>query len=144
MISPKVTYLVARFLIASVFVGFGAEHLLAAAQVLPGRALPGVPWMLLYAFEMLAGLAIMLGWQSGRLAFLMSAIIAVDAFATHPFWKYQGPAQHDQMLHFLKNLSVIGGLLLVSWLESTRLQVLEPDVQTGLPADPSPSREEQG
>jgi putative oxidoreductase len=144
MMSPKVTYLVARFLIASVFVGFGAEHLLAAAQVLPGRALPSAPWMLLYAFEMLAGLAIMLGWQSGRLAFLMAAIIAVDAFAAHPFWKYQGPAQHDQMLHFLKNLSVIGGLLLVSWIESSRLEVLEPEADAGLSADPGASREEQG
>ena len=144
MISPKVTYLVARFLIASVFVGFGAEHLLAAAQVLPGRALPGAPWMLLHVFEMLAGLAIMLGWQSGRLAFLMSAIIAVDAFAAHPFWKYQGHAQHDQMLHFLKNLSVIGGLLLVSWIESSRLPLLEPEQQAGVSTDPASSREEHG
>jgi putative oxidoreductase len=143
MMSPKVTYLVARFLIASVFVGLGAEHLLSAAQVLPGRTMPGTPRMLLYAFEMLAGIAIMLGWQSGRLAFLMSAILAVDAFAAHPFWKYQGPAQHDQMLHFLKNLSVIGGLLLVSWIESSRLQVLEPEGGAGLSTDPSSSREDQ-
>jgi putative oxidoreductase len=142
--SPKVTYLVARFLIASVFVGFGIEHLLAAAQVLPGRALPSVPRMLLNAFEMLAGIAIMLGWQSGRLSFLMAAIVAVDAFATHPFWKYHGTAQHDQMLHFLKNLSVIGGLLLVSWIESSRLPVLESDEHVDLPVEPAPSRDKQG
>ena len=141
--SPKVTYLVARFLIASVFVGFGAEHLLAAAQVLPGRAVPSTPWMLLYAFEMLAGIAIMLGWQSGRLAFLMSVIIAVDAFATHPFWRYQGSAQHDQMLHFLKNLSVIGGLLLVSWIESCRPPLVESHEYPELPQDPTPSSDER-
>ena len=143
MISPKVTYLVARFLIASVFVGFGAEHLLAAAQVLPGRAVPSLPWMLLYGFEMLAGIAIILGWQSARLAFLMSVIIAVDAFATHPFWRYQGSAQHDQMLHFLKNFSVIGGLLLVSWIESSRPPVLDSDEHPEMPHDPAPNTEER-
>jgi putative oxidoreductase len=143
MMSPKVTYLVARFLIASVFVGFGAEHLLAAAQILPGRAVPSLPWMLLFAFEMLAGIAIMLGWQSGRLAFLMAAILAVDAFATHPFWKYQGTAQHDQMLHFLKNLSVIGGLLLVSWIEGSHLVVQDSDEHADLSRDAAATGEEQ-
>jgi putative oxidoreductase len=143
MMSPKVTYLVARFLIASVFVGFGAEHLLAAAQILPGRAVPSLPWMLLFAFEMLAGIAIMVGWQSGRLAFLMAAILAVDAFATHPFWKYQGAAQHDQILHFLKNLSVIGGLLLVSWIESSQHLVPDPHEHADLSPDTAATSEDQ-
>ena len=135
--SPKVTYLVARFLIASIFVGLGAEQLLAAAQVLPGRPVPTVPWMFYFGFQMLAGMAIMLGFQPGRIAVLMSVTIAVDAFATHAFWKHQGTAQHDQMLHFLKDLSVVGGLLLVSWIESTRPVPMEPDEHPEMSVDPT-------
>lgn len=118
--TPKVTYVVARVLIASFFVGLGARHLLADAQVLPGRS-PNVSWILFHSFEMLAGIAIMAGWQAGRLAFLMSVIMAVDAFGSHPFWRFRGAEQYGELLSFLKNLSVIGGLILVSWIESIRL-----------------------
>jgi len=29
----------------------------------------------------------------------------------HGFWGYQGPEMHQQMIQFLKNLSIGGGLL---------------------------------
>lgn len=115
-------YLVARALIAVVFIGLGAERLLTKAGLLTGREVPGAAGVGFSLFELLVGCAIAAGWQAGRLALLMAAFLVVDAFAAHPFWKFEGAAQHDQLLHFLKNLSVIGGLLLIFHVESARRQ----------------------
>lgn len=117
--TPRATYVVARVLIASTFVGFGLERLLGAAHVLPGRGTPSTLWILFYAFQMLAGIILMIGWQTGRIAIVMSVLMAIDAFVAHPFWHFSGAVQQEQLQHFLKNFAVIGGLLLVSWIEET-------------------------
>jgi hypothetical protein len=31
----------------------------------------------------------------------------------HPFWKLEGQAQQEQMIHFMKNLSMIGAMLFI-------------------------------
>jgi putative oxidoreductase len=113
--NPKVTYIVARVLIASTFVGFGLERLIAATMLGQGR--PSALWMLFYVFQMLAGIILMVGWQTGRIAIVMSVLMAIDAFTAHPFWNFGGAEQQQQLQHFLKNFAVIGGLLLVSWIE---------------------------
>ena len=112
--NPKLLPVLARVLVASVFVGLGAERLLTAAGWLSGRAPVGLGAIAFSVFELLAGLAIMAGWHVGKLALLMAAFLAVDAFASHPFWNYTGGQQHGQLLHFLKNFSSIGGLLILS------------------------------
>jgi putative oxidoreductase len=114
-----VPYVAARILIAAVFAGLGAERLLVAAGALTGRKPPGLAGLAFSGFELLAGLAIMIGWQAGRLALLLAVMLTVDAIVAHPFWLHEGVTQHDQLLHFLKNFSIVGGLLLLSWHEST-------------------------
>jgi putative oxidoreductase len=113
-------YVVSRMLVASVFVGLGAERLLVKAGVLNGRVPPAAAGVALSIFELLAGIAIMIGWQAGRFSLLLGVFLAVDAFMAHPFWAYGGVEQHDQLLHFLKNIAIIGGLLLLSWTEAAR------------------------
>lgn len=117
--NPRLLYVLARVLVASVFVGIGTERLLSAAGVLSGRSVGSTGSIILSCFELLAGVAIMAGWQVGRIALLLAVFLAVDAFLTHPFWRYDGLEQHGQLLNFLKNLSSIGGLLLLSWIETT-------------------------
>jgi len=118
--NQPVPYVVSRMLVASVFVGLGAERLLVKAGVLNGRVPPGAAGIALSIFELLAGIAIMAGWQAGRLSLMLGVFLAVDAFMAHPFWTYGGVEQHDQLLHFLKNIAIIGGLLLLSWTEAAR------------------------
>ena len=57
--SPRVTYVVARVLIASAFLGFGLEPLLGAAGILPGRGTPTKAWLCFYGFQALAGILLM-------------------------------------------------------------------------------------
>ena len=115
-----IPYVVARILLASVFVGLGAERLLVKAGILNGRVPPGFAGIAFSTFEVLAGIAIMNGWQASRLALLLGVFLVVDAFVAHPFWNHGGAEQHEQLLHFLKNLAIIGGFFLLSWTEAER------------------------
>ncbi len=114
-------YVSARVLSSSVFVGLGLERLLTATGVVGGGAAPaGAGAVAFGVFELVAGLMILLGWQLRPVALLMAAFLVVDAFLSHRFWRYAGVEQHEQLLHFLKNASIVGGLLLLSWVESVR------------------------
>jgi putative oxidoreductase len=112
--NPRILPVLARILVACVFVVLGAERLLAAGGWLSGRTPIGTGGIVFSVFELLAGLAIMAGWQAGKLALVMAAFLLVDAFASHPFWNYSGGQQQGQLLHFLKNFSSIGALLILS------------------------------
>jgi putative oxidoreductase len=54
----------------------------------------------------------------------------------HDFWTYEGAAAQNQMQHFMKNLSIMGGLLFVlgtgsgccsidAWLRNSRAKASE-------------------
>lgn len=112
--------ILARILIPSVFVGLGLERLLIAAGLMAGPPVSAGA-VAFSAFELAAGLAIMIGWQVRWVAALLAVFIVVDAFVAHPFWAFAGGAErHGQLLHFLKNFSTLGGLLLLVWLGSGR------------------------
>lgn len=113
-------FVLARILIASVFIGLGAERLLTASSLLGGH-LSSNPMVWGFAiFEFGAGLAIAFGWQARWVGLLMAIFLAADAWLSHPFWLHSGPALHGQLLHFLKNVSAIGGLLMLAWAETLR------------------------
>jgi putative oxidoreductase len=102
----------ARILIPSVFVGLGLERLLIGAGMVAGPPVSAGA-IVFSAFELIAGLLVMLGWKVPWIAGLLAAFILVDAFVAHPFWTYPVAERHGQLLHFLKNLSTLGGLLLL-------------------------------
>jgi putative oxidoreductase len=106
---------ISRVLIPSVFVGLGVERLLIGGGVLAGGPV-STGTMVFSAFELLAGLLVMLGWQVRWVASLLALFILIDAFLAHAFWTYPIAERHGQLLHFLKNLSTLGGLLLLAWL----------------------------
>lgn len=105
----------ARVLLASVFIVLGGVRLLGAAGIGPlaGTALSNGA-LLFSAFELVVGLLIAFGWQVRWLALLMAAFLIADALLSHPFWRFSGAAQHAQLLHFFKNLSAVGGLVLLA------------------------------
>lgn len=109
-------FVAARVLIPAVFVGLGLERLLVAAGVLAGGPLSAGA-VVLGAFELVAGLLVMLGWKVRWVAGLLALFILADAFAAHPFWRYAAAERHAQLLHFLKNLSTLGGLVLLVWMD---------------------------
>jgi putative oxidoreductase len=110
-------FIAARVLIPSVFVGLGLERLLVGAGVLAGAPVSAGA-VVFSAFELIAGLLVMLGWKIRWVASLLALFILVDAFLAHVFWTYPAAEQHGQLLHFLKNLSTLGGLVLLASLDA--------------------------
>ena len=108
----------ARILIPSVFVGLGLERLLVGAGILAGGPVSAGA-LAFSAFELIAGLLVMLGWKVRWVASLLALFIVVDAFLAHAFWTYPIAERHGQLLHFLKNLSTLGGLVLLAWLDDS-------------------------
>src|SRR5947209_6118552 len=64
-------------------------------------------------FELGGGLSVLLGYFArwGAAALLVFLILA--SFMFHHFWTFQGMERQNQMIHFLKNVAIAGGLLLV-------------------------------
>jgi uncharacterized membrane protein YphA (DoxX/SURF4 family) len=52
-----------------------------------------------------------LGARTGAVLLILFTIAATWYF--HPFWTMEGPARQDNMIQALKNLSLIGGLLVI-------------------------------
>lgn len=112
-------FIAARILIPIVFVGLGLERLLIAGGVLAGPPVSAGA-VAFSVFELVAGLLVMVGWKVRWVAGLLALFVIVDAFLAHAFWTYPAEQRHGQLLHFLKNFSTLGGLLLLVWLDGKR------------------------
>lgn len=100
----------ARWLMASVFLVIGGYRL--------WQALHGVPTsnttLGFSVAELVLGIAIAAGWRLRAMALLAALLVLVDAAMSHRFWLLQGAAQGAQLLHFMKNIGLAGGLLLLA------------------------------
>jgi putative oxidoreductase len=109
-------FVTARVLIASVFVGLGLERIVTML----GGGTFSIGAFAFSAFEAVAGVLIMIGWRVSIVAPVMALFLLVDALMSHPFWAVSAPDFHGQWLHFLKNMSAIGGLLLLATVSRPR------------------------
>lgn len=105
-----------RVMVASVFIVMGTYRLLAAYH---GAPTPGST-LVFSSVEALLGLLIATGWKLRWTAILAALLMAVDAVMSHPFWSLQGAERAPQLLHFMKNVGLIGGLVLLAGLPTHR------------------------
>ncbi len=100
-----------RFLLALLFLlsglgklgAYGSTAAYMSATGVPGALLPAV-----IATEVLGGLAIVLGWKTRVVAFLLAGFSLLTAVTFH-----NKLADQTQMIMFFKNLSIAGGFLLL-------------------------------
>lgn len=79
-----------------------------------GLPLPGVLTALALALEIVAGVALILGYRTRWAALALAAFTLAAAFLFHNFWSMPEQAQVMQQIMFLKNLAIAGGLLMVA------------------------------
>lgn len=79
--------------------------------------------------EVAGGLFIALNIGTRFFAFVLVLFVAVTTFYFHNFWDLTGADRINNMIHALKNLSLIGGLLVIAGYP--RRVVLEDDRYTG-------------
>src|SRR5213592_564769 len=86
-----------------------------ARQPTMSRIEPPISMMIAITIEIGGSILLIVGWRARWAAWLLVLFVAIAAFAAHRFWELTDPGQfNNQMNHFLKNLSLIGGLLYVA------------------------------
>jgi putative oxidoreductase len=114
-----ITTLAGRILIAVIFLisgffkvgGYAQIVGYAAAMHLPA---PGVAIAVAAAVELACGLAILAGFKTRFAAWLLFLYLIPVTYVFHNFWAVQGQEQQMQMVNFLKNVAIMGGLLVLS------------------------------
>jgi len=64
--------------------------------------------------ELACGLAILIGFQTRIAAWLLFLYLLPVTFIFHNFWAMQGAEQQQNMIDFLKNVSIMGGLVILA------------------------------
>jgi len=110
--------LVGRVLLALMFVlaGFGKiTDFAGTAGYMASTGLPmaNVLLVLTIAVEFGGGLALMAGWKARWAALALAGFTVLATVIFHNFWALPPEARMMQQLMFLKNVAVIGGLLMV-------------------------------
>jgi len=112
------TVLLGRVLFGLIFILSGLNHFskgtiaLADSQGVPLASL-AVPASGIIA--LVGGLSFMLGYRSRIGAWMIVLFLVPVTFAMHKIWVVADPAiARDQMVHFMKNLSMLGGALLMT------------------------------
>jgi putative oxidoreductase len=111
--------LIARILLALLFLVSALRSLGAVAGTAGYLSRLGVPMSEVMAWcviivEIVGSGMLIVGWRTRLAAWGLVAFVVVATLLAHRFWAVD-PAQYaNQLNHFLKNLAVIGGLLLVT------------------------------
>jgi putative oxidoreductase len=111
--------LAGRFLIAALFLVSGIRQALTwGAQIayLTRLGFPAPEAMAVLAIVIELGGAILLiaGWKTRWVAWLLVLFVVIATGMAHRFWEYDAAQQANQLNHFLKNIAIIGGLMLVA------------------------------
>ncbi len=78
------------------------------------------------AVEVVFGLLVLVGWQARFAAVVLLLFTVATIFTAHDFWNMEGAAVAANLTQALKNLSIIGGLLLIVGAGSGSLSVDGP------------------
>lgn len=88
----------------------------SSAAYMQSQGMGWVPFFLAMAgaIEVFGGLSLMTGTFTRLGAFLLFLYLIPVTFVFHDFWSLQGAERQMQMINFLKNLGLMGGLLVVA------------------------------
>jgi len=111
--------LVGRVLIALIFAYFGylkltGFHGTTAYFHKWGFPLPEVTAVLAVIFELGGGVLLILGWKTRCVAWALVVYTVIATLVAHRYWSYTPEQVFAQMSNFFKNLSLIGGLVMLA------------------------------
>ncbi|MGH7819802.1 MAG: DoxX family protein [Candidatus Binatia bacterium] len=109
-----------RCLFALIFVVSGLNHLLASRELVALASARGVPAPRLAvlgsgALILAGGLSVALGYHARTGAWLLVLFLVPTTLVMHPFWGIADDVvARNQMLQFMKNVSMLGGALMIA------------------------------
>ena len=110
--------LVGRILIALIFVFAGFGKITGFEGTVGYIASKGLPLPQLAAIgaiivELGGGIMLVLGWKTRLAAAALLIFTGLAALFFHNFWALTPDQAQNQMIHFMKNLAMMGGMLFV-------------------------------
>jgi putative oxidoreductase len=110
--------LAGRILIAAIFVFAGLGKVTGFEGTVGYIASKGLPLPQLAAIgailvELGGGIMLVLGWKTRWAAAALFLFTGLAALIFHNFWAATPDQAQNQMIHFMKNMAIMGGLLFV-------------------------------
>jgi|CXWL01.2.fsa_nt_gi putative oxidoreductase len=120
--------LIARILLMYLFVTAGWGKLTNFSGTVGyfgslGVPAPTVATAVAILMEFVVGIALVIGFFTRPLAVLMALFVLGTGFLGHHFWTMSDPERAANVIQFSKNLSIMGGLLLLSVIGPGRFSV---------------------
>ena len=115
---PAVT-LIGRLLMAALFIIFGIRKVLAFGFYAGyftklGFPAPEVMVVLAIIVEVGGGALLAVGWKTRWMAWALAVFTVIATFMAHRYWEFDAAQYANQMTHFWKNVTIIGGLMMVA------------------------------
>ena len=121
LLSDALFPLIARLLISAIFLqgalgkimGWSGQASYMQSHQLPARWIPA---MLGIALLIEAGgvLCLLIGWNARAAAFVMFLYLGMVSVLLHNFWAQHGASAGGMQTQFLKNIAIMGGLLMIA------------------------------
>src|SRR5215212_12210340 len=109
--------LLGRVLLSAIFVMAGYNKIMdyhGTAEHMSGQGMPAVSFLLpmAIAVEILGGLGLLVGFPTRFAAWMLFLFMIPTTAIFHNFWAMSEAQQYQmQMIQFMKNLAIMGGLL---------------------------------
>ncbi|WP_454739741.1 DoxX family protein [Cupriavidus necator] len=118
---------VGRAFLGAIFLISGVLKISGFAGIAAWMASAGLPLaslllVLTIVIEIGGGLTLITGWHSRWGALALALFLVPVTLIFHGFWSADAANFQNQLNHFLKNISILGGILAVFSLESSRQQ----------------------
>jgi putative oxidoreductase len=110
---------VGRVLLCTIFftaaAGNKIPHFNDVARIMESAGIPAPHLLLVGAivFLIVGSVSIILGYRARIGAALLLTFLLLATYYFHPFWRLEGQAQQQQMIQFMKNLSMMGAMLFI-------------------------------
>jgi len=116
--SQDLVALLGRILLSLIFLQSGFNKVMGYQGTAAAMAKAGVPMVevmlpLGILFELGGAILLVLGWKARWGALALLIFTALAAYFFHNFWTMADPQARMQMIHFMKNVAICGGMLMV-------------------------------
>jgi putative oxidoreductase len=108
-----------RLLLCTIFllaaVGNKIPHFSDVANFMESVGVPAPHFLLAGAivFLLAGSVSVIIGYKARIGAALLLTFLVLASYFFHAFWKLEGQAQQEQMIQFMKNLSMMGAMLFI-------------------------------
>ena len=105
--------LLALIFVVSGFAKIGGFEGTAGYIASKGLPLPQLGVVIAIIIELGAGILLLVGWQARWAGTALFLFVVPTTLIFHNFWAVDAAQVQDQMIHFMKNLCIMGGMLYV-------------------------------